>query len=163
MLRLGFLLLALAAFTVYGAAGMPTPASAEESVDDIAGQLMCQCGCGLVVQACGGAMDCSIGDQMKAAIGDQLAQGKTRQQILSYFASVYGDVVLAAPSKSGFNLSAWLMPFAVVAAGAVILAWVLRLWLGRGQRETPEEEPIEDGDLLAYRERVEQELREQLR
>jgi len=98
---------------------------------------------------------------MKGVIASQLAEGKTRQEILGYFVSVYGEVVLAAPVKSGFNLSAWIMPFAAVGAGAVGLTWVLRGWTGRRRPEPVEEAPLSDEELDAYRKRVEQELQEQ--
>ncbi|HLA81372.1 MAG TPA: cytochrome c-type biogenesis protein [Thermoleophilia bacterium] len=161
MFRTLALLVALAAFAVHGPAWMPPSAEAKESVEGMAGQLMCQCGCGLVVAACGGVMECAIGDKMKATIGRQLAEGKTRDEILDYFVTVYGEVVLAAPVKSGFNLSAWIIPFAAVGAGAIVLTWVLRAWAGRRRPEPVEAAPLSDDELLAYRKRVERELQEQ--
>lgn len=161
MLRAIVLALAVTALALHGPASTPPSVQAGESVDSIAGDLMCQSGCGLLLAACGGVMDCSIGDKMKGVITRQLAEGKTRQEILDYFVSVYGEVVLAAPVKSGFNLSAWIMPFAAVGAGAVGLTWVLRAWAGHRRPDPVEEAPLSDEELDAYRKRVEQELQEQ--
>jgi cytochrome c-type biogenesis protein CcmH/NrfF len=61
--------------------------------------------------------------------GDVLALvegGHTGPEILAAFQSVYGERVLMAPVKSGFNLLGYAMPFIALGAGAVVIAGVLR-------------------------------------
>ena len=53
-----------------------------------------------------------------------IQSGATDQEILSSFAAKYGATVLAAPTTHGFDLVAWIAPFAVFAAallGTILL------------------------------------------
>ena len=43
----------------------------------------------------------------------------------------YGNTVLSAPTSSGFNMVAWIMPFAVFAAASALTVWLVRLWKSR--------------------------------
>lgn len=132
-------------------------ARADPQVDDIAGQLACQCGCGLTALACGGAMQCDVGDQMVALIRTKVDQGESKEQILAYFVSQYGEKVLAAPTRKGFNLTAWVTPFLAVAVGGMVVFFVLRSWLlNRGVRQEVESEA--PADLGRYGERIDREL-----
>lgn len=47
-------------------------------------------------------------------IAELLNEGKTKQEILDYYYSMYGEEGLRAPEKKGFSLTAWLTPFAVL-------------------------------------------------
>jgi cytochrome c-type biogenesis protein CcmH len=62
--------------------------------------------------------------ELKAGI----AGGKTDQQIYDQFTTDYGAVVLAAPTMHGFNLVAWIAPFAVLAAGFLGTFLLVRRW-----------------------------------
>ena len=77
----------------------------------------------------------SVGDspsglagQMRELIREKLKQGQTREQIEAYFTARYGEWVLLAPPKRGFNLVAWVLPFAFIASGAIVLVALLRRW-----------------------------------
>jgi cytochrome c-type biogenesis protein CcmH len=135
-------------------------ADSADQVDSIAGNLMCQCGCGLVVSACGDTMECSIGDQMKAIIRKKLAESKAGGEIIGYFQELYGEAVLAAPSKSGFNLTAWVTPFAAIAFAGVALGGFVWLWVSRRgpPPERPRGERTGKKERNRYAERVEREL-----
>jgi cytochrome c-type biogenesis protein CcmH/NrfF len=60
--------------------------------------------------------------------------GYDAPEILAAFQSVYGERVLMAPVKSGFNLLGYTMPFIVLGAGALVVAALMRRWKSR----TPE-------------------------
>lgn len=100
--------------------------------------------------------DCplEVCEQMRALIREKLAQGETREEILDYFVERYGEEVLNAPPKKGFNLTAWVLPFLVLGVGMVWLSYLLRGWITR--REEPKGEPLPSH----YLERVEKELEE---
>lgn len=138
----------------------PAHADNADQADSVAGNLMCQCGCGLTVLACGDTMDCTPGDQMKAIIRKQLTDGKTGGEIIAYFREVYGEAVLSAPTKSGFSLTAWVTPFAAIAFAGVALGGFIWAWTSRrGSRPgTPPEGPSEKRRRDRYAERVEREL-----
>lgn len=85
-------------------------------------RLMCTCGCNEVLGECGN-IGCQARDPEMAELTAQIAAGKTDQQILGWFAAKYGATVLAAPSTRGFDLVAWVAPFAVF--GAALLGTIL--------------------------------------
>ncbi len=94
---------------------------------EIEESLTCQCGCGLTVHACN-HLQCPSGIPLKEEIASQLALGKTRPEVLSYFAGKYGEKILSSPTTSGFNIVAWVMPFAVVLIAAAIMVVLTRRW-----------------------------------
>jgi cytochrome c-type biogenesis protein CcmH len=97
---------------------------------------------------------------MVQEIDDQIAEGKSKGEILDYFATIYGEEILSTPRKSGFGLMAWVMPFLAVIVGAAALAALVRLWATR--RSTPSEAPVAvapTGHLNTYEQRVDEDLR----
>jgi cytochrome c-type biogenesis protein CcmH len=59
-------------------------------------------------------------------ISDKIAEGRTKSQIKDFLVQQYGESILAAPPKHGFNLLAWVLPLAGIGAAALILgvaAW----------------------------------------
>jgi len=89
--------------------------------------LMCTCGCAEILGECN-HVGCpnSTGElrELRAAIED----GKNDQQILDIFQAKYGAVVLAAPTAKGFDLVAWIAPFAVFAAAMLGTVLLVRRW-----------------------------------
>lgn len=125
----------------------------------IAANLMCQCGCGLTVAACRDSMTCSMAAGLAEQIERQVAAGKSDSEIKNYFVSVYGEQILAMPTKSGFNLAAWTTPFLGVGTGGLALFAVVWFWVRR-RPGSAEEAPAasEGGQLSAYEERVDREI-----
>jgi cytochrome c-type biogenesis protein CcmH/NrfF len=94
---------------------------------DLEESLTCQCGCGLTVHACN-HLQCPSGIPLKQEIASQLALGKTREEILSYFSGKYGEKILSAPTTTGFNIVAWVTPFAVVLLSTMLIVLLTRRW-----------------------------------
>jgi cytochrome c-type biogenesis protein CcmH len=71
------------------------------------------------------------------------------QQVLDSFTAKYGATVLAAPRTHGFDLVAWIAPFAVLAAALFGTVLLVRHW-SVGKKEvaqaasTPEMDAIHD-------------------
>jgi cytochrome c-type biogenesis protein CcmH/NrfF len=63
-----------------------------------------------------------------AELRGAISAGQTDQQIYDQFTTKYGAVVLAAPTMHGFNLVAWIAPFAVLAAGFLGTFLLVRRW-----------------------------------
>ena len=59
-------------------------------------------------------------------IRTKLSEGQTKEQIFQYFADQYGDRVLAAPPRQGFNLVIWIGPTISVIIAAVLFSRYLR-------------------------------------
>lgn len=115
--------------------------------------LTCQCGCGLTVHSCN-HLNCGSGIPLKQEISEQIAGGKNRTEILSYFEQKYGEKILSSPTTRGFNIAAWTVPFVAIAIGGLILAIVLTRW----RRDTTER----GGPTLAGPRPVDSNLRERL-
>ena len=64
----------------------------------------------------------------EALLTAQIAAGKTDQEIFDTFVGKYGAVVLAAPSTHGFDLVAWIAPFAVFGAALLGTILLVRRW-----------------------------------
>ncbi len=93
--------------------------------DEIQANLMCQCGCTMVLSTC----ECGTAEQMRGEIKTMLDQGQTKDDILNFYVGKYGEKVLAAPKAQGFNLSAYITPFAVILLGGGALALIVRQWV----------------------------------
>ena len=65
-----------------------------------------------------------------------IAQGLTARQIRTQFVSAYGPAVLATPPASGFNLTIYILPPAIIVIGAVSLAIALPRWRRRTRAAT---------------------------
>lgn len=70
-------------------------------------------------------------DSERNYIRGLIAKGETKQQILRDMVAQYGPEVLGRPPASGFNLSVYVLPPAILAIGIGILAITLPRWRRR--------------------------------
>ena len=86
---------------------------------------MCMCGCNQVLLECN-HVGCTYSDRMRNELTAGLQRGDSDSLVLQSFVQKYGNTVLAAPTTTGFNVVAWIMPFAVfvLACGGTI--WLVR-------------------------------------
>lgn len=129
------------------------------SSKDVQKELMCQCGCTMIVDVC----DCEIANQIRAKITELMDQGQGKDQILAYFVGQYGEKMLASPTKKGFNLLAWILPFVAVVVGGTALFFILRAWALKG-RDGAEKtvtlvQPVSAQETEEYRGRLIEELK----
>ena len=75
-----------------------------------------------------------IADRMRAFIRERIAAGDSASEIEEALVDNFGEGVLAAPPKEGFNLLAWVLPL----LGAAIAVGVLAVALVRWSRSRPE-------------------------
>jgi cytochrome c-type biogenesis protein CcmH len=59
--------------------------------------------------------------EMKGVVREQLAAGKTPQDVREYFIAKYGEWVLLEPDPRGFNLLVYLLPVLGVLGGALFI------------------------------------------
>jgi cytochrome c-type biogenesis protein CcmH len=108
----------------------PSMTNAER--DDLEHQIHCQCGCNLDVYTCRTTdFACSVSPAMHSDVMGLVGGGYGAQEILAAFKSVYGEKVLMAPGRSGFNLVGYTMPFVALGVGAVVVAALLQRWKSR--------------------------------
>jgi cytochrome c-type biogenesis protein CcmH len=133
------------------------PVSSRALMIDIEESLVCQCGCGLTVHACN-HLNCPSGIPIKKEIAERLARGETKDEIIAYFQTKYGEKVLSAPTLRGFNLVAWVAPFVFVIIGGFVVARVARRWRHETGTHEPPPTPAPVDD--AFRERLAREIDE---
>ena len=76
---------------------------------------------------------------LKNEVRDQLAQGRSEQQILDFMVQRYGDFVLYRPPFKSITWMLWVGPFALLAVGLVALFHQVRQnGFAEGQSETEE-------------------------
>ena len=82
-----------------------------------------------------------IAERMRHFIRARIAAGDSKEEIKAKLVDEFGHGVLAAPPKRGFNLLAWLLPLAGLAAGLVAVTVLARRWRGArrpgGERSGP--------------------------
>lgn len=93
-------------------------------------------------------------DRMKIFIGNRIAEGEDKEQIIDALVDEFGRGVLATPPKSGFDLIAWIVPIILVVGGLAVIPVVTRKWARRGDaQDSPQEISADDAA------RLEEELR----
>lgn len=129
-------------------------AADRERVKEIGQNIICMCGCNQLLTTCN-HLNCPTRTPMQEEVAKMLDEGKTQDQIFAGFADKYGVRVLAAPPASGFNLSAWIMPFVALAAGVIAVLYVGRQWKARWPAEAAGQSQV---DISKYSKRLEEEL-----
>jgi cytochrome c-type biogenesis protein CcmH len=149
-----------AALAQDGAAPTPAPGSSEISEDQvnvIASQLFCPVCQNVPLDVCG-TQACA---DWRAEIRSMLAQGKSTQDIKTYFASRYGQRVLATPEAQGINTLVWILPIVGVVAGlAVAIVALRRMAPGALSAEVSQTAVSYDDLNPEYVARLENDLRE---
>jgi cytochrome c-type biogenesis protein CcmH len=122
-------------------------------------QLMCQCGCAQLLGECD-HVGCPDRDKELSELTTNMAAGLTDQQIMDTFVAKYGATVLAAPTTRGFDLVAWIAPFAVFAAALLGTILLIRRWGGLGGNPQTAAVGAAESSDPADRERLERIRRE---
>jgi cytochrome c-type biogenesis protein CcmH len=94
----------------------------------------------------------------RAYIRGLIAQGETKSQILNNLVAQYGPAVLGKPPAHGFNLTVYIIPVAILALGAAIVAFTLPRWRRRTRASTRERAPTAPALDPADAQRLDQEL-----
>jgi cytochrome c-type biogenesis protein CcmH len=99
---------------------------------DLGHRMMCTCGCGQVLLECN-HVGCKSSDKMRDQLQAAIDKGGSNNDdlILQGFVQEYGPTVIAAPTATGFNRVAWIMPFLVLALGIALAVHIVRSWKNR--------------------------------
>jgi cytochrome c-type biogenesis protein CcmH len=99
----------------------------EGRFNSVGHRMMCTCGCGQVLLECN-HVGCQSSDKMRNELIAALDRGDSDDLILQGFVQNYGPTVIAAPTATGFNRVAWIMPFVALAFGMAFVVIVVRSW-----------------------------------
>jgi cytochrome c-type biogenesis protein CcmH len=124
----------------------PAPAQSPGAVDTaleaatarVASQLRCPVCQGLSIQD----SPTELAREMKDVVRDQLAAGRTPEEVKAYFVSKYGEWILLEPQPHGFNLAVYLLPIAALLGGGGVVAVAVRRWTRQGS--PTDDQPMEE-------------------
>ncbi|MGI8877292.1 MAG: cytochrome c-type biogenesis protein [Candidatus Limnocylindria bacterium] len=142
--RIAILIAFAGVLVAVAAAARPAPAGPEERVERIVAELRCPVCQGLSVADSPSAS----AREMRDLVVQRVTEGRTDEAIREEFRRSYGDWVFLAPPTQGAGTLMWLLPIALVAAGAG-LAW----GRARSRAEAAEHDPA-PADVQALRARV---------
>ena len=116
---------------------------AATTVKDVEGHIMCMCKdkCGKVLANC----TCDTSHQYRMDISLKLQEGLTKEQVIQTYIDRYGEKVLSAPTKKGFNLVAWIAPFFAIMVGGFGIRHVILKWVSM-RKEEKQSEGIQQKD-----------------
>ena len=126
---------------------------------DLNHRLMCTCGCAQLLGECN-HVGCPESGRELSELRADIAMGMSDQQIFSAFTAKYGATVLAAPTTHGFDLVAWIAPFAVFGAALLGTILLIRRWAGISLAKSQATAAAPASDDPAERERRERIRRE---
>jgi len=96
-------------------------------IDRLGHQMMCMCSCSQILMECN-HVGCTYSDTMRNELTAGVDAGKSDSEVLAMFVEKYGTTVLAAPTHSGFDRVAWLLPYIALIVGLGGVAFVVRAW-----------------------------------
>jgi cytochrome c-type biogenesis protein CcmH/NrfF len=107
---------------------------------------------------------CGTAEEVRERIRQQLAEGKTKEQILFAYQQEHGISALAVPPNEGALRTIYAVPFAAIMAGAVGLGVTVKRWRSRSAARTAAvvaDKPLAQGAKQdEYDKRLDDELRD---
>ena len=129
-------------------AGAGDPAS---RFNEIGHQLMCICGCHQILLECN-HVGCPDSDGMRNELMAAVSRGDSDSLVSQAFVQKYGPTVLAAPTNTGFNRTAWIVPFVALGFGLMTVVFIVRAWRNRPAPALAEGLcPVRGADLEPFR------------
>ena len=122
----------------------------EDRVNEIAGELLCPVCRGQSVAESNSA----LAQDMRQTIRQKLEEGKSKEEIINYFQTRYGDNILGSPPLRGINLFLWLLPIFTLPIGAFLIIYILKKYGKNTSNKTGSLKPDKK-----YIDRIEDELK----
>ena len=117
-------------------------------------KLMCVCSCNQVLLECN-HVGCTYSDRMRGELAANLERGDSDDLTLQAFVQKYGPTVLIAPTSTGFNRVAWIMPYLALTLGIATVVLIVRAWKHRPLPVSPSKvAPVTGVELERFREQA---------
>ncbi|MGP0021414.1 MAG: cytochrome c-type biogenesis protein CcmH [Candidatus Sulfotelmatobacter sp.] len=141
-----------AAIFLFAGAGDPATRFTE-----IGHQLMCICSCGQILLECN-HVGCPSSDGMRNELMAAISRGDSDSLVEQSFVQKYGPIVLEAPTTSGFDRTAWILPVVAFALGLGLVVMVIRAWKNRPAPALAEGlHPVRGAELEQFRDQARKE------
>src|SRR6266571_4903146 len=120
-------------------------------------QMMCICSCNQILLECN-HVGCPDSDGMRNELMAAVSRGDSDSLVEQAFVQKYGPTVLAAPTNTGFDRTAWIVPFVALALGLTIVVMVVRSWKNRPAPAIADGlRPVRGVELEEFREKAREE------
>jgi len=128
--------------------------------NDLGHRMMCVCGCHQILLECN-HVGCQYSSRMREELAAAVDHESSDDLALQWFVQKYGTVVIAAPTGTGFNRVAWIMPYLVLVFGLSTVVLIVRSWKGRPLvLPAGSVKPIEGVELQHFREQARKDTEE---
>ncbi|MBI2838503.1 MAG: cytochrome c-type biogenesis protein CcmH [Acidobacteria bacterium] len=118
--------------------------------------LICQCGCQMGLADCN-HVGCPSAIPLRKEVEMRIRNGESDDAIIKVMVDRFGPVILAAPTGKGFDITAWVTPFVMIAIGLLVIYFFLRTQRRSATATGSPAQPDSDQDQV--RVRIEDELR----
>jgi len=89
-------------------------------------RLGCTCGCTLDIYTCRTTdFTCTYSPALHREIVGMVEGGMTAEQVIDAFVAKYGEKILMAPPKEGFNWAGYLFPGIAITLAGIAIGWVM--------------------------------------
>ncbi len=149
-------LIVLTAFAIGLLTQNPAADTIDDQVREISHLLMCPVCQGQTVEE----SNSDLAEDMRRVIRKKLEEGKSKEEIITYFVDRYGETILAAPPPKGTNWLLWLLPgFALVIGGVGIIFFLRK---SKEESDKSQGKPVETKAEAhsKYLEKLDKELKE---
>ncbi|HEY7352984.1 MAG TPA: cytochrome c-type biogenesis protein CcmH [Terriglobales bacterium] len=99
-------------------------------IDRLGHQLLCVCGCNQILLECN-HVGCSYSTRMRDELTAAVTRGDSDNGVLQWFIQTYGTTVLPAPTNTGFDRMAWVMPYVALFGGIGLVVGIVWVWKKR--------------------------------
>lgn len=79
----------------------------------------------------------STAEAIRQDIQKRLSTGQTKDEIIQAYVAKYGEIILAVPAKSGFNILAWVLPPVALIGSTFFVYYSVNNWVRNGQKRKP--------------------------
>jgi len=113
--------------------GISAAESLDDRVNEIAHLLMCPVCQGQSVAE----SNSNLAQDMRQIIRKQLEEGKSKEEVITYFVNRYGETILASPPPKGVNWLLWVLPgLAIIFGGLGIGIYLYKSQSGKGSGDS---------------------------
>jgi cytochrome c-type biogenesis protein CcmH len=161
-----FMLLPVLVFNGVVYAQEPDSEVTDDDVNRVARELFCPICENTPLDVC----ETQACEDWRELIREKLAAGQSDQEIITYFAEIYGERARATPTTRGLSVVVWVAPVIGAIVGVAYFARLLRRWLARGSAAEPVTAPSptphrkdqhqNEANVDDYIARLEREIRE---
>ena len=117
---------------------------------------MCVCSCNQVLLECN-HVGCRYSERMRGELASALERPDSDDLVLQAFVQKYGPTVLLAPTVSGFNRLAWVMPYLALVLGLITVVFIVRAWKMRPLAAVGEVVPASPAEISRFRDQARRE------